>query len=74
MTISQSAEKVAVGTSAEQSQNQNIIVIIIDEKPIRPDMTFMKSGIITDWNMIVILWRQRFLIYAFQKNIEAFLL
>ena len=55
-----SVKQVRMGTGAECCQNQFSFLDLINQKPVRLNMTFPESSIISGQSMISILGRKRF--------------
>ncbi len=55
-----SVKQVRMGTGAECCQNQFFFLDLINQKPVRLNMTFPESSIISGQSMISILGRKRF--------------
>ncbi len=53
-------KKITMRSCAKRRQNQNILIDLINQQPIRLDMTFSEPGIISDQLMVSVLWRQSF--------------
>ena len=54
------SEQIAMGTGAGQIQNQLRAVDLVDQQPVRCDMTFPTAAVITDELMVAVLGRQFF--------------